>query len=373
MNTALTNCKILSDGKELSGYNVFIQDGKISDLSSSYPISVDDYTVIDLKGAYLAPGLIDLQIYGSGGMLFGGIPTEAALEQMESDLLQQGTTGFLATVATNTNDIVEKAISAAKSYRKNAIGNFMGLHLEGPYLNPARKGAHPEKFIKKATLNELKRWIDMAEGEIKMITIAPELQDQEILDYLNSLEIIISCGHSDATYEEAIDFFDHIPAATHLFNAMPPIHHRHPGLIPAIFKKKPYASIVADGIHVNFSMLSLAKQLLNDKLFLITDAVTEAREGVYPHVYQGDRYTMPDGTLSGSALSMLTAVKNCVINAEITLSEAINMASLYPARLMKSMNKGRIGVDYTADLVAFDKDFSVKMTLLSGTPYKTNN
>lgn len=365
MITALTNCIILSDGAEISEKAVLVENNKIVDLVAKDQIP-SDLNITNLGGAYLAPGLIDLQIYGSGGKLFGGIPTVNALQQMEEDLLQQGTAGFLATVATNTNEIVEQAISAAKSYRPNAKGNFLGLHLEGPYLNPKRKGAHPEQLIKKATLKELQRWIEEAEGEIKMITIAPELQDPEIIEYLNEQRIIISCGHSDATYEQAMAFFDLIPAATHLFNAMPPIHHRQPGLIPAIFNKKPYTSVVADGIHVNFAMINLAKQLLGDKLFIITDAVTDANEGVYQHVFTGDRYTMPDGTLSGSALTMLSAVKNCFHEAGIQLSEAINMASLYPARLIKSPDKGKIEAGYVADLIAFDSDFQIKNLWLNG-------
>ncbi|HXH99722.1 MAG TPA: N-acetylglucosamine-6-phosphate deacetylase [Sphingobacteriaceae bacterium] len=369
MITALTNCIIISNGSEIFGRAVLIKDTAILDVVNATSIP-DDSTVIDLDGAYLAPGLIDLQIYGSGGQLFGGNPTVSALEQMETDLLRQGTTGFFATVATNTNEIVEHAIYSAKSYRKHSKGNFLGLHLEGPYLNPKRKGAHPEKYIKKAVLAEVKDWIVQAEGEIKMITIAPELQDREVVDYLNAQNIIISCGHSDASYEEATAFFDHISAVTHLFNAMPAIHHRQPGLIPAVFKKKPFASIVADGIHVNFAMIELAKQLLGDKLFLITDAVTEANEGVYPHVFTGDRYTMPDGTLSGSALSMLQAVKNCINEAGIQLSEAINMASLYPAKLIKSLNKGKVEASYSADLIAFDKNLQITKVWLNGEAVK---
>lgn len=368
MITALTNCIILSGGSELSGRTVLVKNGKVLDIVQTAN-NPRDSTVINLEGAYLAPGLIDLQVYGSGGKLFGGTPTFAALEQMENDLLQQGTTGFFATVATNTNGVVEQAIASAKSYRKYAKGNFFGLHLEGPYLNPKRKGAHPEKYIKKAVLAEIKGWIEQAEGEIKMITIAPELQDKDIIDYLNTRNIIISCGHSDASYAEAAAFFDFIPAATHLFNAMPPIHHRQPGLVPAIFHKKPYTSIVADGIHVNFVMLSLAKQLLGDRLFLITDAVTETTDGLYPHIFTGDRYRMPDGTLSGSALSMLKAVRNCFYECGIALSEAVNMASLYPARLIKIMNKGKIEAGYNADLIAFDKAFQVKKVWLSGNPF----
>lgn len=370
MLKALVNCIILSERTEQSGKAVLFQDDTILDIVEQGNIPSNAETT-DLHGAYLAPGLIDLQIYGSGGHLFGGKPTVEALEQMENDFLAQGTTGFLAAVATNTPQIVEQAIASAKAFRKKAKGNFLGLHLEGPYLNPARRGAHPEYLIKKAALKELKSWIESAEGEIKIITIAPELQDEKVIDYLNEQNIVISCGHSNASYEQAIGFFSKVEAATHLYNAMPPIHHREPGLIPAIFKQKPYTSIVADGIHVSYPMIALAKRELQERLFLITDAVTSTSEGVYPHVFTGDRYTMPDGTLSGSALTMLKAVQNCVENAEISLTEAINMACLYPAKLIKADNyTGKIAKGYKANLVAFDRNYNIKVTTFNGLTFQ---
>lgn len=367
MLTAFTNSIIISGGKEQSGKAVLVENGIIKAVlpASEVPSTA---RLIDLKGAYLAPGLIDLQIYGSGEKLFGGNPSSAALQQMESDLLAQGCTGFLATVATNTNQIVENAIASAKAYRKNALGNFLGLHLEGPYLNPKRKGAHPETCIKKGSIDEIKGWIDDADGEIKMMTIAPELQDQDVIDYLHNNGIIISAGHSNASFNEAMLFLNNpVKAATHLYNAMPQMHHREPGLIPAIFKAKPFTSIVADGIHVSFPMIELAKRELGNRLFLITDAVTATTEGAYPHIFKGDRYVMPDGTLSGSCLTMLQAVKNCVEEAGILLTEAIQMASAYPAEVLGAdQYTGKIEVGYRANMITFNVDFELQNTYLAG-------
>ncbi|MXV14687.1 N-acetylglucosamine-6-phosphate deacetylase [Hufsiella ginkgonis] len=362
----LVNMVIISAGTEQRGMALQVKDGKIARIIPHNEVS-DDETVIDLQGNFLAPGLTDLQVYGGGGELFGGTPSVEALAKMEDDLLNQGTTGFFATVATNSPEIVVRAIEAAKAYRPQAKGNFLGLHLEGPYLNAKRKGAHPAGFIKKATIEEIRNWVDLAGGEIRMVTLAPELQDREVLDYLDKQNIVISCGHSDATFEEALRFLTNaVPAVTHLYNAMPQMHHRQPGLIPAIFEKKPYTSIVADGIHVSFPMIRLAKTLLGEKLFLITDAVTATSKGIYPHVFTGDRYTMPDGTLSGSCLTMLKAVKNCVEQVNIGLAEAINMASLYPAQLSGWSTKGKIEAGYDADLLVFNDNFEVKGTYLSG-------
>jgi N-acetylglucosamine-6-phosphate deacetylase len=368
MVTALHHLKLISDGVITLRKAVLIDGENIIGIvdESDIPHGAKQIT---LQGAYLATGLIDLQIYGAGTPLFfGGDPSAQALAQMETTLLKQGCTGFLATIATNTHQIVEQGIQAMLAYRDRKIGNLLGLHLEGPYLNAKRRGAHPESLIKKATLAEVKRWVKMADGELKMITIAPELQDAEVLEYLDDQGIVLSAGHTDAGYQQAMSFFNHpIKAATHLYNAMPPMHHRQPGIIPAIFANKPYTSIVADGIHVDYAMIALAKHELGDKLFLITDAVAESKTGVYQHVLKGDHYTMPDDTLSGSALTMLKAVQNCVEHAGIALAEAINMASLYPAQLLRKADKqGKIATGYLANMIVFDDGYQVQSSILKG-------
>jgi N-acetylglucosamine-6-phosphate deacetylase len=366
MITALHNLQIISEGSIVPGKAVLITGEKITAIIDKNAIP-EGVKKLDLNGAYLAPGLIDLQIYGTGGKLFAGQPEIAALEQMENDMLSHGTTGFFATLGTNTNEVVEKGIEVARAYRDNCRGNFLGMHLEGPFLNPIKKGAHPANWIKKGTMSDVKRWIEMADGVIKMMTIAPELQDQEVMDYLNDHGVILSSGHSNATYQEGKSFLNNpVKAVTHLYNAMPSMHHRDPGYIPAIFEERPYTSIVADGIHVDFAMVRLAKRELGDKLFLITDAVTTVNEGYYQHQFTGDRYVMPDGTLSGSCLTMLKAVENCVELVGINLGEAINMASLYPAQLASMHKKGKIAAGCDADMIVFNADYEVQGTVFKG-------
>lgn len=365
MKTACHNLQLISNGTISRGKAIIINGEKIIDVINESAIP-QDAKCINLQGANVAPGLIDLQIYGSGGKLFAGTPEVEALVQMESDLLSQGTVGFFATIATNSDEIFEQGIESAKAYRSQTKGSFLGLHLEGPFLNPARRGAHPEKYIKKATPELVERWIDKADGVIKMMTIAPELQDEAVVSFLNDHGVLLSSGHSNATYQQGKSFLNNpVKAVTHLYNAMPPMHHREPGYIPAIFEERPYTSIVADGVHVDFAMIRLAKRELGDKLFLITDAVTSASEGLYQHQFKGDRYVMPDGTLSGSCLTMLKAVQNCVEFCGIDLAEAINMASLYPAQLA-SLNKGKIAPGFDADMVVFNDDFEVLGTLFKG-------
>ncbi|MEO5911277.1 MAG: N-acetylglucosamine-6-phosphate deacetylase [Pelobium sp.] len=344
---------------------LLIEDGIITDLDAKQiPNGFKK-----MEAAIVCPGFLDLQIYGAGKTLFSADLSHKSLEEMEAILIQQGCTGFLATLATNSDDVFLKAIEVAKTFQPK-IGNFLGLHLEGPFINPLKRGAHIEGYVKKATEKYVKEIISKAEGIVKMITIAPELQSTTVIDLLNEAGIVISAGHSMANLEEATDFFERIPAATHLFNAMPPIHHRNPGLVAAIFSKRPYTSIVADGIHVDFEMIKLAKLILREKLFLITDAVTACNIGPYQHVFNQDHYVMPDGTLSGSALTMLKAVSNCVTNVGIPLDEAIRMATIYPANLIRNSNY-ELKVATPANILLMNEDLKIQYVLLGNHIYNS--
>lgn len=337
-----------------------IEDGKIN--------AVIDSTTADDRQGLVIPGFIDLQIYGAGDRLFSANPTVESLTIIEDDLLKKGTTGFLACIATNTPAVFNACIEVAKAHRKIAK-NCLGLHLEGPFLNAKRKGAHVSEFIRKATLDEVKALLDFGDGVIKMMTIATELQDEKVIQYLLDHDIVVSLGHSDASFEEATAAYNlGVQTTTHLFNAMSPIHHREPGIPSAVFNHdKAMASIIADGHHVDFEVIKFSQKLLQERLFLITDAVTSCSSGPYQHRLVGDKFVMPDGTLSGSSLTMLQALKNCVTHCGIELKDAIKMSSLYPARLIGADNlKGKIKPGYQADLLVLDQELNLKEIILKG-------
>jgi len=367
MRTLFRNGNILIEGKFKNHVNLAINKGTIdsiydqSDLSADYK-SEELLDIFDLEGGYLVPALLDLQLYGTEGHFFGGDPTVENLAGMEEYLIKQGLGGFLATVATNTDELVLKAIRSAKTFRSSSKGAFLGLHLEGPFLNPLRKGAHPDSLIRKANLEEVAHWLELAAGEIKMMTVAPELQDEAVLNLLRKHNVVLSVGHSNATYQEANDFLAHpITAATHLFNAMPSLHHRNPGLILSILEKKPFASIIPDGIHVSYPMIALAKRELSNKLFLITDAVASSTQGIYQHQLNKDHFETPDGILSGSSISLLTGVRNCIQHVDIDPAEAFAMASEIPARVLGIDNShGMIAKGRKANLLWLDKNFELK-------------
>lgn len=368
---SLVNSILISEGKLLKGKAVIVKDGMIADIVNSDSLS-KDMKRVDLSGNYLSPGFIDIQVNGAGGAQFGGNPTPGGLKIMEQTLLKEGTTGFLVTAATNTLEIYRQMITIAKDYRPQSIGNYLGIHLEGPYINPLSRGAHPVSLIRKATLEEVKALVESADDEIRVMTMAPELQPDEVIRYLDEREIVVSIGHSAATYDEAMHFLSSRKRmATHLYNGMQPMHHRRPGLIPAIFRTCPYAGIVVDGIHVAYPMVRLAKQVLGDSLFLVTDRVTSCNVGPYQHTLRGDHYVTVDAkgkeTLSGSSLSMLKAVKNCVEQVDIPLAEAVRMASLYPAQALHLDDRiGEIRKGYEANFAVFDKQMNIKQVYLKG-------
>ncbi|HKG06236.1 MAG TPA: N-acetylglucosamine-6-phosphate deacetylase [Pedobacter sp.] len=368
---AITNGKFFDGNELLTGLTLFIENGRISKISGDQIL--DGYYVIDACGAYINSGFVDLQIYGSGGNLFSAYPEAITLRQMDLDLISKGTTGFLACVATNSDEVVWQCVDAAKAYRDEAVG-FLGLHLEGPYLNTKRRGAHVAAYIRKAGLDEVKKLLEHADGTIKMMTVAAELQDDEVIRYLLDQGIVLSLGHSDASFAEATRAYDMgFKSTTHLFNAMPSIHHRAPNLAVAAYNHpKAMASIIADGSHVDFEMIRFSQKVMGERLFLITDAVTACNTGPYQHQLSGEKFITPDGTLSGSNITLLQAVRNCVDHCGISLPNALKMASLYPSRLMEMPGRtGSITVGSRANLVLLSDDLKLQRVFAEGLEYST--
>jgi len=370
MQIAFTGATIFTGAEEITGKALIIENGRISALTdpAAIPAAAKE---MDCTGLLIAPGLIDLQIYGGGGYLFSNKPSAEALTAITNSLVKTGTTGFLLTLATNSMEIFREAIRMVK---ENPHPALLGLHLEGPYINPVKRGAHILEYIKRPEKKEVEALLKEAGGVVKMMTLAPETVTPEIIRLLKENGVVISAGHSNATFAEGVQGFKNgITTATHLFNAMSPLHHRDTGLPGAVFETdKIYASIIADGIHVDFHTLSISKKIMKERLFLITDAVEENREGAYIHIRKKDRFTLPDGTLSGSTLTLLQAVKNCAEHAGIPLSEALRMASTYPAQVIQARDRGRIAPGYKANLTIFNKDLKIKYTCVEGSLIESN-
>ena len=350
----------------LNNHAVIVDNGKIdsvvpiSSLSSSQSVEQFDDCII-------APAFIDVQIYGAHEKLLAVYPEADSLFKL-NDYCEKGGAAFcLPTIATNTYDVFYKCIDAVRDYwNKNGKG-VLGLHLEGPWINPGKRGAHIKSLIHSPSLKNVQDLLNYGKGVIKMITLAPEVCSKKIIDLILSHNIIISAGHSNATYDEAkTGFANGITVVTHLYNAMSPLKHRGPGLVGAAMDDdKVMASIIPDGHHVDYAAIRIAKQVMKERLFAITDAVTDTTEGYYKHQLAGDKYEAA-GILSGSAMTMTKALQNLVRYAGIDLAEALRMCSLYPARVMNLEDRlGRISMNYQSGLVVMDKNLEI-ISLLRG-------
>ena len=364
---ALTNSIIYNGISTEVGKAVLIEDSQIKAIVSPHEIPADCPTH-NLQGMNLAPGLLDLQIYGGGGSLFNTDISEETIRKTVEDQRKTGTTGLQITLSSMSFEAMMQAIEVAKSYQRNGKKGLLGLHLEGPYFSMEKRGAHVAKYIRKASTHELEQIIDASQGLLTYMTLAPEQQDEDCLHLLLNSHIKLSLGHSSATYKQAkAAFAKGFRRVTHLFNAMTPFQSREPGIVGATYDSDAYASIIADGIHCDFASVRISKQLMQERLFLITDAVTEDTRGDYSFHFSQDRFTDDNGILSGSALTMIKAIQNCVELVNIPLDEALRMATLYPARVIdQAQTHGRIAPNYIADLVIFNQDFVVKGIIEQG-------
>ena len=315
---------------------------------------------------FLAPAFIDLQIYGAAGKLLAVYPDGESLRLLYDYCLNGGAPVFQPTMATNSRDVFYKAIDAVRDYWAQGGKGVHGLHLEGPWINMKKKGAHVEQEIHSPTMDEVKELLDYGQDVITMITLAPEVCSKEIIEFIISKGIVISAGHSDASFEQSIQAFDSgISAATHLYNAMSPLHHRSPGLVGACFHhSKVKASIIPDGHHADFAAIAIAKSIMKERLFVITDAVTETSQGYYQHQLAGDKYEC-NGVLSGSALTMHSSFVNLVTKAGVEMEEAFRMCSLYPAEVIRMDHLyGKIAPGYQAQFVVLNKQLKLVDTIV---------
>ena len=358
----MTNSKIYKADKLFTGddwlhdHAIVVKNGIIENIVPASSLNEAD-SIESFPNCFIAPAFIDLQIYGAYKKLFAVYPETDSIKKLNEYCKSGGAAYCLPTVATNSRDVFYKCIDTIRDYWNDGGGGVLGLHIEGPWINPVKRGAHIESFIHAPAIKEVKELIEYGRGIIKMITLAPEVCSKEAIDLILSHGIIISAGHSNATYNQAIQSFGlGIKTATHLYNAMSALQHREPGLVGAVFNdQKVMCSVIPDGHHVDYTAIRIAKKLMGDRLFVITDAVTETMEGYYQHYLAGDKYESA-GILSGSSLTMNKALQNLVKHVDIGLEEALRMCSLYPARVMSLQNElGKIEKNYNAKLVVMNE------------------
>ncbi|WOB44653.1 N-acetylglucosamine-6-phosphate deacetylase [Thermoleptolyngbya oregonensis NK1-22] len=359
---ALTNCVLHTGEQDLVDHALLIEGDRILDILPSWDLP-DSFSVIDLQGDHVSPGFVDLQLNGCGGVMFNDEITAKTLEIMHTTNLKSGTTSYLPTLITTSDTDMLRAMELVRDYRKFRPHNVLGLHLEGPYLNPKRKGIHNERYIRRPDPAMIQQIAAAGRNSVLLLTLAPEIVEIDDILTLADAGILVSAGHSDATYEQAIAGFDAgVGMVTHLFNAMSPWLGRSPGLVGAAFDRDDvYAGIIADGHHTHLRSIALAHRMKGEKLLIVTDATPPVgtqmdsfRIGGQVVFYREGKCVSAEGTLGGSALTMIEAIRNCV-SIGLPLDEALRMASAYPAAAIAVNDRlGYLAPGYVANLAMFN-------------------
>ncbi|WP_052284826.1 N-acetylglucosamine-6-phosphate deacetylase [Kluyvera genomosp. 1] len=374
---ALTHGRIYTGHEILDDHAIIVANGLIERICplADVPANVEQRSV---NGAILAPGFIDVQLNGCGGVQFNDTAeavTVETLEIMQEANEKSGCTNFLPTLITTCDDLMKQGVRVMREYLAKHPNQALGLHLEGPWLNIVKKGTHNPSFVRKPDAELVKFLCDNADV-ITKVTLAPEMVDPAVITQLANAGIVVSAGHSNATAKEArIGFRAGISFATHLFNAMPYMSGREPGLTGAILDANEiYCGIIADGLHVDYINIRNAKRLKGDKLCLVTDATAPAGANIEQFIFAGKTIYYrnglcvdENGTLSGSSLTMIEGVRNLVNHANIALDEVLRMATLYPARAIGvDKQLGSIAPGKVANLTAFTHDFKIIKTIVNG-------
>ena len=381
MPTIITAACLVTPVERIEAPVMVIEDGHIISLASRNATEISEGRRLDFQNLILAPGFIDIHIHGgAGGDAMEA--SESALEQIERQLVKHGVTAYLPTTVTAPQEKILKALdglgkSIAGANRNQGRAAPLGIHLEGPFISHEKRGVHPPQDLLPPSPQAVERFWQASAGNIRMMTIAPELPGAlETIRYARSLGIHSSLGHSNATYKEAQSGIsagaDH---ATHTFNAMRALDHRDPGILGAVLENDELtADIIADGIHVHPSVLKLFLRAKGaDRAILITDAIsaTDMPDGVYSlgglEVQVSNGRCEFQGKLAGSVLTLDRAIRNVMSFAGWQLQQAIKLATLNPAqRLGVSDQRGLLAAGRRADLVVLTPEGEVAHTIIGG-------
>ena len=373
----VSNFTIADSTKDSFVGDVYIENGKIKEVSTSIDRLADIQINGDRKKWMIVPGFIDVHIHGAAG--FDTMDaTPQALDGLASALPSEGTTSFLATTMTQSDSAISQALINASLFQaEDNQAEMLGVHLEGPFISPDRAGAQPLEHISKPSISLFEKWQKQSGNRIKLVTIAPETEDGlAFIEELKETGVIASIGHSDATAEMVSKAVEsgarHV---THLYNQMSPFHHREPGVVGAsLLEQKLTVELIADLIHSHPLALDLAfRQKKAHRIILITDAMRA--KGLQPGTYDlggqdvqvsHNEARLVDGTLAGSVLTMEIAAKNMKSVTGCSLSELVAMTSTNAAIQLGLSNKGRIEPGKDADLTIIDENWNVQMTICRG-------
>lgn len=371
---SLINGKIILKDRILDGYSLIICEKIVGIVKAGG--EPKDSEIVDCKGCYIAPGLIDLHIHGYLGKDVCDCD-EGSIRTIASGIIKNGVTGFLPTTMTVSMDVIEKAIQVcgklieeSKTWQGTQI---LGVHAEGPFINPSKKGAQNENYIKKPDATFVEKYKDI----IRIITLAPEMDPgfTEIEKMRNNTDVLVSMGHTDADYDTALSSTAcGVRHATHLYNAMSGPNSRKPGVVTAALNSDVTCEIIVDTFHVHPANYELVYRMKGRKLCFITDCLPAGGlpEGEYTlggqkFISKGIECRLPDGTIAGSVLKLNKGIMNFYKNTNVPLWECVNCASLNPATAIGyGKTKGSIEVGKDADVIIVNEDFDVLKTIIGG-------
>ena len=376
MADALVNGRVLLDGAFASRRAVLTDRGRIIAVTGEDDPRVGGARQHDLHNALLLPGFIDTQVNGGGGVLFNDEPSVEGIRRIGAAHRRYGTTGFLPTLISDDLSVVAAAIDAVRAAIDARVPGVLGIHIEGPFLSEVRKGVHDATRFRELDDDIVDLLTSLRTGTT-LVTLAPEVTTPDTLARLSGGGVILSAGHSNATYADIETAFRHgVTGFTHLFNAMSPLTGREPGVVgAALHDPASYCGIIVDGRHVDPVVLRIAlRAKRHDRFMLVTDAMPCVGTDQHSFLLQGRRISVHDGaciddqgTLAGTALTMAQAVRNAVALLGLELGEAVCMASEYPATFLgRGAELGRIAPGHRANLVAADDDLTVRETWIDG-------
>jgi len=369
-STLITNAHIYTGDQVINAGCVLIRGKKITqvfDSSQAAAGACPDAEIIDLQGKYLAPGLVDIQINGGYQYYFSQYPNKQGLQDMTSACKDFGVLHFLPTLISSPLDVILSALQEVKRFQEqNPESGVLGMHLEGPFFNPVKRGAHSPNIVRRPTDDELELIVKEGREIIKIMTIAPEMFTDDQIRFLQTAGILLSAGHSNMSYEQAHHYFDMgINLVTHLYNAMSPFTHRAPGFAGAALERQGiWAPIVLDGHHVHYGAARIAYQMKKRQLLLISDSSFLGRKvldfawGDFDAKMIDGTYRNKEGNLAGAAISMVEALENAVAHLGVSEQEAIEMATSRPAQAIRMQDHiGYIKAGYPARFCVFEKGF----------------
>lgn len=372
---AITAPNLFDGDNFLPDHCVVVQDETVARVlpASECPAELD---ILVLTEGILAPGLIDLQVNGGGGLMLNNTPSAATVNSMLAAHRGRGTTSMLPTLMSDVIEVQQAGVDAVRAARAGGNPGILGIHIEGPFFAQAKRGAHLAGMIREPQKRDID-WLCSLQDMAVVVTLAPEHVSPEHIDQLAASGIHVCAGHTNASYQQMLDAATQgLQGITHLFNAMSPLTSRAPGAVGAALTDDTlWAGIIADGHHVHPASIRLACEAKPaGKLVLVTDAMATVGSSSPSFELYGEKIcerdgalVNSDGVLAGSAIGMIDAVHYTCNAVGITLVESLRMASLYPAEILKMGDTlGRIAPGYRADMVHFDRDFTVHNTWLAG-------